>query len=68
MLFNDKPENAKPEIKQTPLGRLSCVNAVEVNANLQISRRRPPGSNVTDARDLHEEKHDSQRTSTDEGR
>jgi hypothetical protein len=68
MFFNDDPENAKPEIKQTPLGRLSCVNAVEMNANLPISRRHAPGSNVTDVRDSHPQKHDSQRTSMDEGR
>jgi hypothetical protein len=53
MSLNDKPENAKPEIKQTPLGRLICVNAVEANAYLPISRRRAPGSNVTDVSDLH---------------
>jgi hypothetical protein len=68
MLFNDNPENAKPEIKQTPLGRLICANAVEPNAKLPISRRRASGSNVTDVSDLHQQKHSSQRTSTDEGR
>jgi hypothetical protein len=68
MRFNDNPENAKPEIKQTPLGRLICVNAVEANANLPIFRRRASGSNVTDVSDSHQEKHDSQRISTDEGR
>jgi hypothetical protein len=64
----DDPENAEPEMKQTPLGSLICVNGVEANANLPISRRRAPGSNVTDVRDGHKQKHASQRTSTDEGR
>jgi hypothetical protein len=68
MLFNDNPQNAKPDMKQTLLGRLICVSAVEANANLPISRRRAPGSNVTDVSDLQKEKHPSQRTSTDEGR
>jgi hypothetical protein len=68
MFLNDDPENAKPEIKQSPLGRLICVNAVESNANLPISRRRAPGSNVTDVSDLQEPKESSQSTSTDEGR
>jgi hypothetical protein len=68
MLFNDNPQNAKPEMKQTPLGRLICVSPVEANANLPISRRRALGSNVIDVSELHQQKHISQRTSTDEGR
>jgi hypothetical protein len=38
--LNDNPENAKPEMKQTLLGRLISVNAVDRNAYWQISRRR----------------------------
>jgi hypothetical protein len=68
MLFNDNTQNAKPEMQQIRLGRLICVSAVEANANLPISRTRAPGSNVTDVSDLHQQKHISQRISTDEGR
>jgi hypothetical protein len=64
--LNDDPENAKPEIKQIPLGRRICVNAVSANANLTISRRRAPASNVTDVSNLHYQKQSSQRILMDE--
>jgi hypothetical protein len=64
---SSRPSNAEPERKMIPPGIVISATAVKANAYSSIRCSLEPRSNVTDASDLHVEKHFSEITSTDAG-